>query len=554
MRRIILVFFILISINPLSYSQISSFPYVETGEFPVGWNVIQTTPIWNFGTALVNPAGKTNDAAVVCNFFAYAAGPVGIVTSPEFNFTALKNPVVNFYTAYTTYDAQNDSLQFLVSTDAGVTFFNVPLPFRRSYNSSPSLATVPPTHTQFNPISVNQWRHETVLMLGYAGRNNIMFGFRGVCDYGNNLWLDNFIVNDADNVCQMNVTSAGSFTCGIVEINFNSIGLDKSEFTKDNPGGGVLSFAEYVNQNPVPSLANPKIAINTTSTSPDGSIFTPNKISPDKWYTVSYSGNDVRGYANYNISFDISGISGIINPDKIYIVKRADMTGSWVCLNTIRDGSLLKVNNLNTFSDFAIASDSLINPLPVELTNFSHEISGTDVILKWQTAYEINNSGFEIERKDFNSFWKKIGFVNGKGNSSVPENYSFADLKINPGKYKYRLKQIDYNGIFHYYELKKDINIGNVSRHYISQNYPNPFNPVTVLEFGIASAEGSMKFVNLKIYNLLGEEVSVLVNDRKQPGVYRIEFNGRDFPSGVYYYSLLVDGNIVDKNRMILIK
>ena len=99
------------------YSQISTFPYVQTGDIPTGWSVIQSTPLWSLAPAAINPAGVANDAAIVCNFFSYASGPSGLVLSPAFNFTSLTSPVVNFYSAYRSYSTENDSLQFLISTD-----------------------------------------------------------------------------------------------------------------------------------------------------------------------------------------------------------------------------------------------------------------------------------------------------------------------------------------------------------------------------------------------------------------------------------------------------
>ena len=86
--------------------------------------------------------------------------------------------------------------------------------------------------------------------------------------------------------------------------------------------------------------------------------------------------------------------------------------------------------------------------------------------------------------------------------------------------------------------------------YFLSQNYPNPFNPVTNLEFGISK----LGFVSLKIYDVLGNEVANLVSKNKQAGKYEVEFDGSDFPSGIYFYRLEVDGNHIDTKRMILLK
>jgi len=87
-------------------------------------------------------------------------------------------------------------------------------------------------------------------------------------------------------------------------------------------------------------------------------------------------------------------------------------------------------------------------------------------------------------------------------------------------------------------------------KYFLSPNYPNPFNPVTNLEFGISK----LGFVTLKVYNVLGNEVAVLVNEKKNAGNYSAEFDGSQYPSGIYFYSLKVAGNIIDTKRMILLK
>ena len=80
-------------------------------------------------------------------------------------------------------------------------------------------------------------------------------------------------------------------------------------------------------------------------------------------------------------------------------------------------------------------------------------------------------------------------------------------------------------------------------------NYPNPFNPVTHLEFGISD----LGFVSLKVYDILGKEVAVLVNQKLLPGRYKVKFNGSYFASGVYLYKL-ESGNFSETKRMMLLK
>ena len=83
----------------------------------------------------------------------------------------------------------------------------------------------------------------------------------------------------------------------------------------------------------------------------------------------------------------------------------------------------------------------------------------------------------------------------------------------------------------------------------LEQNYPNPFNPVTNLEFGISD----LGFVSLKVYDILGKEVVTLVNEKLNPGNYKVEFNGSDLTSGVYFYTLNAEG-FTETKRMLLLK
>jgi carboxypeptidase T len=86
-------------------------------------------------------------------------------------------------------------------------------------------------------------------------------------------------------------------------------------------------------------------------------------------------------------------------------------------------------------------------------------------------------------------------------------------------------------------------------RFELKQNYPNPFNPVTNLEFSIAKTE----FVNIKIYDISGKEISSLVNQVMNPGVYKINFDASNFASGTYFYKITA-GNFSDIKKMMLLK
>ena len=160
------------------------------------------------------------------------------------------------------------------------------------------------------------------------------------------------------------------------------------------------------------------------------------------------------------------------------------------------------------------------------------------------------------------SSWEKIGFVNGNGNSNSPKNYSFNDKTVTGGKYSYRLKQIDNDGQFEYSNIiEVDINLP--LEFSLNQNYPNPFNPSTTIKYtipsvtlspdknGINSVEGSR--VQLKIYDVLGNEVATLVDENKPAGSYEVNFDAGNLSNGVYFYKLQA-GNFVQTKKMLLIK
>jgi len=188
-------------------------------------------------------------------------------------------------------------------------------------------------------------------------------------------------------------------------------------------------------------------------------------------------------------------------------------------------------------------------PLPVELASFTAITNNNQVILNWTTAVETNNSGFDVERSIVNSQWSKIGFISGNGTTNSPMSYSFVDRGLSHGKYNYRLKQIDYNGNFEYFNLSTEVEIGVPNNFYLSQNYPNPFNPGTVINYQLPSFSN----VKLTVYDMSGKEVKSLVSGNQEAGYYSIKFNASELSSGIYFYTLKAD-NFVETKKMTLVK
>jgi photosystem II stability/assembly factor-like uncharacterized protein len=187
--------------------------------------------------------------------------------------------------------------------------------------------------------------------------------------------------------------------------------------------------------------------------------------------------------------------------------------------------------------------------IPVELTSFSAVANSDYVELNWITATELNNSGFEIHRCTENANeWETIGFVPGFGTTTETHSYSFTDNDIATGKYFYRLKQIDFDGSFEYSKIV-EVDVVQPFAFTLEQNYPNPFNPSTEIKYQIRVAG----FVNLKVYDVLGKEIVVLVQEEKSAGSYDIKFNAVGLPSGIYFYTLKA-ANYIQTRKMILLK
>ena len=196
--------------------------------------------------------------------------------------------------------------------------------------------------------------------------------------------------------------------------------------------------------------------------------------------------------------------------------------------------------------------------IPVELTSFTAAANGKEVTLNWTTATELNNQGFEVQRKFGSNDFVTIGSVRGNGTTTTPHNYSFVDKLIDAGKYFYRLKQIDFGGKYEYSQ-EVEVNWSPFITYKLEQNYPNPFNPTTTIGFGITE-KGN---VRLSILNILGEEIRVLLNEEREAGYHSVDFsagggsayggNALNLSSGVYFYQLKT-GSFVETRKMLLLR
>ena len=250
------------------------------------------------------------------------------------------------------------------------------------------------------------------------------------------------------------------------------------------------------------------------------------------------------------------------NNENGFIIERETQTpDAYMVIDTVSANNTIYIDNtvayatynyrITAFNTFGQSTYSNIAQVvvPVELTSFNASIKDAGVLLEWTTATEINNMGFEIQRNS-SATWETIGFIEGKGTTSEITNYQFFnDLSElnNSINLKYRLKQIDFNGVFSYSDIVEiEFSPENYS---LSQNYPNPFNPSTSISFTITKST----FVTLKIFNILGNEISTLVNQIMPSGRHVLKFDATNLPSGIYLYTITA-GEFVDTKKMLLMK
>ena len=191
--------------------------------------------------------------------------------------------------------------------------------------------------------------------------------------------------------------------------------------------------------------------------------------------------------------------------------------------------------------------------VPVELASFSVTSlrQGKGAMLTWQTSSETNNYGFKVERafSSAQNGWETIGFVEGEGTSHKVHSYSFVDNTISqPGRYLYRLKQIDTDGSYEYSSVQEWVAKA-PSTFALSPNFPNPFNPQTTISYQVKEKS----LVTITVYDLLGQEVATLVDAEKQAGSHTVTFNATEMSAGTYFYKMKA-GQFEQIRKMTLVK
>lgn len=256
------------------------------------------------------------------------------------------------------------------------------------------------------------------------------------------------------------------------------------------------------------------------------------------WYNVS-------GAAGVD---GVSGAWGTVIPNDLPkgIIRIENISNSGTTLFTQNSaagtwGNVSTINPTGGITPLAISATDA--PLPVQFKSFTATKNNDVVNLKWATATESNNKGFEVQRSVNGAKYQTVGFVRGNGNSNAVKTYSFADVHGTTGNICYRLKQIDFNGESEFskvacvnVELEKTTSVFTT---------PNPFNGSLHIKYN-SLTEGT---TNVQIIDMLGkshQNTNLFVNK----GENTLTLDTEALPVGIYFIRV-TNGSEVTTQRIV---
>jgi hypothetical protein len=184
-------------------------------------------------------------------------------------------------------------------------------------------------------------------------------------------------------------------------------------------------------------------------------------------------------------------------------------------------------------------------PLPVELLSFSAKKSTNEVLCDWETASEINNNYFTIERSADGHEWSSIGTITGAGNSTVYNSYKFNDRKPLTGDSYYRLKQTDFDGTSRYSAIEH-IFFKNKSNEFIC--YPNPSDGIV----HIKKSKELMTGINAVVQDMNGKQIAANFSLSDDNSELTIDFSQAPGASSSSYVINLVEAGITTREKVIV--
>lgn len=176
--------------------------------------------------------------------------------------------------------------------------------------------------------------------------------------------------------------------------------------------------------------------------------------------------------------------------------------------------------------------DANCQPLPVELTSFTAHADGNAVVLRWQTASETDNAGFEVQHRDAaGGDWQPLDFIDGAGTTTRPQHYTYQTSPLEPGTYTFRLRQVDLDGTFAYSPVVEVVlAVPNGMR--LSVPFPNP----AATDTHIAYSQSTTGPLTLAVYDAVGRRVHTVHEGTLGGGhSHRFVLPVASWPVGVYF-------------------
>lgn len=247
-------------------------------------------------------------------------------------------------------------------------------------------------------------------------------------------------------------------------------------------------------------------------------------------------------------------VAGVYTVDVVDATLPVNFAGLPPILTTAGDPLVVELGEGQDYdeADFGYME----NPVPVELLSFSAVWHDAQVHLRWTTASETENMGFDVYRAEAEEgpFVKaNKTLIPGAGNATGLNTYSYVDREVDPAKgYYYKLADVDYRGRVRFHGPISVASSSVPMDYELHQNYPNPFNPETTIRFQV-KAEGR---VWLGIYNAAGQLVRRLADETMSAGYHALVWNGKGeagelLPSGTYFCVMRVNGIEVSKKIVL---
>ena len=269
------------------------------------------------------------------------------------------------------------------------------------------------------------------------------------------------------------------------------------------------------------------------------------------WVSLSGDGNTalVGGYGDNSSA----GAAWVFKrSDSLWTQKGGKLVGTGAVGNAWQGYGLALSSDASTFimggdMDNGLKGAAWVfidaSALPIQLSSIKASASSRGCVqLEWTTLSEINNYGFYVQRRTpgESAFSTLPGsFESGHGTTSHPQEYSYSDTSAGAGEWFYRLRQIDLDGAVHYsdalqVDIASDADRRLPGSYSLDQNFPNPFNPATRINYQVPTPS----HIVLRVVDILGREVALLVNGLEDPGNKSVQFDASRLASGMYFCRL----------------